>query len=313
MIRALLFGSLLAFSTVVVCAGELNMFRKVNDFDGDGRADFAVIRDQSGNKIWYVWQTTGGLKGVHFGAGFDISSAGDYNGDGMTDFAVFRDTSTFPPLWSFHILESGTNFYTIKTFTDFGNFGYRIAHQDYDGDGRIDSGINLGEFGLFTRTYIQYSGPAGGGTSIMIPPREVPIRIGDMDGDGKADIAQYHFETNVVTIHSSINGTTRTIPFGIFNDRYLMADFDGDAIGDLTVFRSSTGTWWWIQSSNGEVRAAKWGMSGDIPVPADYDGDGKTDLAIWRSGAQSAYWVLGSQVGQFYFPWGISGDRVVAY
>src|SRR5687768_6776746 len=154
---AFLLGLFLVALAVPTDAGELNMFREASDFDGDGRADFAVIRSEAGNKIWYVWQSTAGFKVVHWGTGFDIPAAGDYNDDGMTDFAIFRDTSTFPPLYTFHILESGSSAYKIKSFSAFSNFGSRIVHQDYSGDGSTDAGLNLGEFGLPTSLHVQYS------------------------------------------------------------------------------------------------------------------------------------------------------------
>ena len=312
-IRALVVGSLLAVSATVAYSGQPNMFQKVSDFDGDGRADFAVIRDEAGRKIWYLWQSTAGFRVMHWGAGFDVGAAGDWDADGKTDFAIFRDTSTFPPLWAYHILESGSGVYTIKSFTDFGNFGCVPAHQDYNGDGRVDAALNLGEFIGATPLRVLFSGPAGGGFTSTIPSRGLALRFGDLDGDGKADVASYDYQTFIITVTNSSNGLVRTFQFGISGDRHVMADFDGDGTGDLTVFRPSTGTWWWIQSSNGQARAAQWGLNGDIPVPADYDGDGKTDLAIWRPGAQSVFWVYGSQNGIMVFPWGLSTDRVVAY
>lgn len=310
----LLLAFVLAICPAAAYSGNLNMFRKVSDFDGDGRADFAVIRDESGRKIWYIWQSTAGFKAIHWGAGFDISSAGDYNADGVTDFSVFRDTSTFPPLYTFHFLESGSNIYTIKSYSAFANFGSRIVHQDYNGDGRVDAALNLGEFGLATSLQIQFSGPAGGGSSASIPAREIPLRLGDLDGDGKADIAHYHIDTYIITVRNSTNGMSRAFRFGESGDRHQMADFDGDGIGDLTIFRPSTGVWWWLRSSDRQVNAANWGSSGDRPVPADYDGDGKTDLAIWRPGtSQGVFWVFGSQSGPFVVPWGLSTDSVVTY
>ena len=308
---SLLLGFVFGIAPATIYSGDLNMFREVSDFDGDGRADFAVIRSEGGNKIWYIWQSTAGFKVIHWGTGFDISAAGDYDDDGKTDFAVFRDTSTFPPLYTFHILESGSNAYKIKSFNAFANFGSRIVHQDYSGDGSTDPGINLGEFGLATTLQVQYS-EGGASFSTNIPAREIPVRLGDVDGDGRADIAHYHIDTFVLTVRNS-GGGFRIFQFGLQGDRHLMADFDGDGTGDFVIFRPSTGVWWWIQSSNGEARAAKWGSNGDTPVPADYDGDGKTDLAIWRPGAQSVFWVFGSQSGAFQFPWGISTDSVVTY
>ncbi len=312
MMRAFLIIAVLSVMAFIVNAQVTpsNMFRKVSDFDGDGRADYAVTRNENGNKIWYVWQSRDGFRVFHWGLGTDTNVAGDYDGDGKTDFAVYREPGTFPPTYIFHILETQSNTYTQKTFTTFANFGTSLAHQDYNGDGRVDAALQTGEFGLITQLNVLYSGISGGfGTSI--PPRELPIRIGDMDGDGRAEKAHYHINSNVVTITNLVTNTTRSIQFGISGDQYQMADFDGDGIGDLTVFRR--GVWWWIRSSDNVVNVAQWGVNGDTPVPADYDGDGKTDLAIWRSGAQSVFWVLGSQDGIQVFPWGISNDQPVRF
>jgi spore coat protein A, manganese oxidase len=291
-----------------------NMFRKVTDFDGDGRTDFAVTRIENGLKIWYVWQSTAGFRVIHWGKNFDTDAASDYDGDGKTDFAVYRGPGSFPPLFTFYILESQTNNFTYTVFTDFGNFGNQPMHQDYNGDGRTDPAVWLGEFGLTTHVHIRFSGVSNSGFITNIPPSNVPIRIGDTSGDGIADKAYYAFSNNVVTVIDSSTNSTQTFQFGIFNDQYLASDFDGDGKGDLTIWRRSEGHWYWLKSSDNTAQNAHWGMNGDFAVPGDYDGDGKTDLAVWRPGApQSYYWVNGSSNGINIFPWGLAGDSPVAY
>ena len=53
----------LAGLVLSVFSGNLsaqNMFRKASDFDGDGKADFAVTRNVGALKYWWIWQTTAG-------------------------------------------------------------------------------------------------------------------------------------------------------------------------------------------------------------------------------------------------------------
>jgi len=66
------------------------MFRKDSDFDGDGKADFAITRNVGGLKYWWIWQTTDGQRVIHWGVNFDQRAASDYDGDGKTDLAIWR-------------------------------------------------------------------------------------------------------------------------------------------------------------------------------------------------------------------------------
>lgn len=286
------------------------MFRRVSDFDGDGRADFAVTRSEGGLKIWYILHANGSMRQVHWGIGSDSQAAGDYDGDGKTDIAIWRLASSFPVRLDYYALSSQTGAMLVRQVeSSFPQWG--PIHQDYDGDGRTDPAITSSEVGRIifrrstTNTIEQRTFPAFEGS----------IRIGDMDGDGNSEVASYNFSTNVVSLTNPANGNQRSVHFGIQGDRYVAADLDGDGKGDLTVFRASTGDWWWIRSSDNIVNTVHWGIDGDIAVPADYDGDGRTDLAVYRRqpGPNGIYYVNGSMAGFQAIVWGVSADAPVGY
>jgi hypothetical protein len=75
----------------------------VADFDGDGRADFAVRRPTT--QFWYIKNSSGidpidgyadGISRVRFGLQeADIPIVADYDGDGKADIAVRRPSEQF--------------------------------------------------------------------------------------------------------------------------------------------------------------------------------------------------------------------------
>jgi hypothetical protein len=300
-------GLVLFFLTVPVF-GQ-NMFRRINDFDGDGRADFAVTRDEGGNRVWYIWQTSDGFRVLQWGSSTDQNAPGDYDGDGKTDPGIFRKEviSATSMRYSFWVYQSQSGVVAKIVYWDPNpdSFAYQ---QDYDGDGKTDFTFTIDKN---TRYWVHY---VGGFLPYSFPGGGTAVKLGDMLGDDKAEGASYN-SSNVVSVRETKYSSPleQTVSFGTAGDQYVAADFDGDGTGDLTVFRESDGTWWWMRSSDSVVEAQSFGMTGDVPVPADYDGDGKTDIAIWRPGAQSYFWVYGSQDGVFALPWGTSGDSVVTY
>lgn len=79
------------------------------DWDGDGRADLAILRVEGGVNVWYVLPSSGGAILVRtWGVETDIAVPGDYDGDGRMDFAVWRPS---PSPSQFYVLGSSVGGY----------------------------------------------------------------------------------------------------------------------------------------------------------------------------------------------------------
>ncbi|MEJ7701368.1 MAG: VCBS repeat-containing protein [Pyrinomonadaceae bacterium] len=115
------------------------------DYDGDNRADFAVVRrtppansaTSRGTLTWFILQSsTNTLRSVQFGFDVDTPAPGDYDGDGRFDIAIFRNEAD--GTGTFFILQSSNN--SVRAVR-FGLGTDLVIPGDYDGDGRTDIAV----------------------------------------------------------------------------------------------------------------------------------------------------------------------------
>ncbi len=236
------------------------------DYRGDGKADLAVFRADSG--LWAVR----GLGRTYFGDGRCIPVPGDYSGDGVAELAVFRPSDG---LWA---VKNLTRFY-------FGDWRRTPVPGDYDGDGTCDPAVFDDLAGLWrvrglTRFYFgrQFDWPLAG----------------DFAGDGTAGPAI--FRPSSIFGPSAglwaVRGQTRFY-FGRTGDLpapgpygwYGAAKASGPFRLQPAIFRPETGLW----AVRGLTRFY-YGSFGDLPVPGDFDGNSLAESAVFRS--TSGLWAV---------------------
>lgn len=135
--------------------------------------------------------------------------------------------------------------------------------------------------------------------------------FGDLNNDGKNEIAVYRPSDGVWHSLDSFSGGYTPVQFGISTDRIAPADYDGDGRTDRAVFRN--GIWYVFRSSDNQVTVFQWGAAGDLPRPGDFNGDGQADFAVFRpsNGVWYIYYSNPIQPGNIIFnivQFGSNGD-----
>jgi FG-GAP-like repeat len=272
-----------ANNLVVTPFGLTTDVRVPEDYDGDGKDDIAVWRENSpgSNRAYFfiLQSMTNTLRIEQFGqTGDDPRVVADYDGDNKADLAVYRRAANGQNFFFYRSSLANNNFTSVAFGT---GTNTRPNVGDYDGDGKADFCVHVnGQFillinGTNTVEYINW----GQSTDQLVP--------GDFDGDGKSDFAVVRNDFSV----SLVEGPKV----------WYILERDGGGTG-----------------ANG----IRWGRFHDVAnladrvAPGDYDGDGRQDIAVWRPNVDPAmnfFLVRRSSDGALLtYEWGQLNDEPAA-
>ena len=310
-------------------ATQSNVRPLTGDFNGDGRTDVALLRQNSGWATLPValangsggWSIVNGAVG-DFAVWATQSNVrpltGDFNGDGRTDVALLRQNSGWSTLPV--ALANGSGGWSIVNASvgDFAGWatqsGVRPLIGDFNGDGRTDVALLRQNAGWATMPVALANGSGGwtianqgvGDFAGWATVDNVQPLTGDFNGDGRTDVALLRQNSGWSTMpiaFSTGNGSWNITNQGIGdfaawatvdNVWPLTGDFDTDGRDDVALLRQnggwstlpiafSTGNGSWNIANQGVGDFAGWATVDSVqPLTGDFNNDGRTDVGLIR-------------------------------
>ena len=270
------------------------------DLNGDGLADIVT-----GNNFGGVSILLGAEDGTFeskppvelFDTVFNIA-LGHLDGDGDLDLVVGMFASVAV------MMGDGKGGFEEPTYFP-ADYAPAVTIGDFNGDGFSDFAFS--NWNINTITLM-----AGGDgkfeimATLTLDGGAQDIAAGDLDGDGKADLAAVIFESQTASVYRSSNGfSERAIyPVGGHPNDVVIGDATGDGRPDVVVACFGSG---WVavlpNDSSGELKpAARW-ETGDFPgsvVIGDLNHDEIPDLVTTNeSDTQTLSVLLGTGTGAF--------------
>lgn len=280
------------------------------DFNGDGRSDWAIIRNTGGIYNWFI-ATNGGSpqSTVSWGVSGDRLVNGDFDGDNRDDIAVFRPSNA-----TFYILNSQSSTVRIDNFGQNGDDPTVVG--DYNDDGIDDVAVyregTPSTWFFKTAQNAFYIAANWGQTGDFVAP-------GDYDGDGRYDFAIQRptGADGVFWVYLTGSGGVIIQTFGASSDLVVPGDYDGDRKTDFATVRNVSNVFLWNYKPSASPAtpfvSRTWGVTNDVTAQGDYDGDGATDFCVWRPGSPGIFYVSTSASGAVFTQnWGVTGDIPVA-
>jgi len=295
----------------------------VGNFNGDARPDLLIagldsvalllgngngtFTPASGSPI-NMFPPGGGTPGV------SALVLGDFNNDGKLDFAATDGEFTFNNVPV--LLGNGDGTFAASTAP--GNASRptlcALAAADFNGDGGLDLAVGNDVYGTLD---ILLGYGAGAFSEAANSPMflgvlgQCSVAVGDLNGDGKLDLAIATSSTNTVTIllgngDGTFTPATGPSPTTGKQPQSIVAgDFNGDGKLDLAIANAADNTVT-ILLGNGDGTFAQASGSpiavGTTPymiVAADFRANGKLDLATANSGSNDVTLLLGNRDGTF--------------
>ncbi|MEG4178186.1 FG-GAP-like repeat-containing protein, partial [Microcoleus sp. S13_C3] len=292
----------------------------IGDFNGDGLPDLALANVNSSTASILLNTTPTGATTPTFATKVDFPtgnrpysvSIGDFNGDGKPDLAV----ANYNDFTASILLNTTPTNATAPTFApkvDFptGNRPISVSIGDFNGDGKPD--LAVANFNSNTASILLNTTPTNATTPTFATKVDFPtgtnpfsVSIGDINGDGKPDLATANRGSNTASIllnTTPTNATTPTFaakvdfPTGTNPISVSIGDINGDGKPDLATanFGSNTASILLNTTPTNATTptfAAKVDFAtGSNPISVsigDINGDGKPDLALGNVSSSTA-------------------------
>src|SRR6266566_1272414 len=298
----------------IVTAGAANVLGTVTgDFNGDGIQD--VASESEGGIVLLFGNTAGSFTNstiVNTGKLVTTAIAGDFNGDGKADAVVQQGDGSFQTFFGgvSGSLSAGPSFTPGNSLLYIGN-----TVGDFDGDGKFD--VAFGHNGL--QIQILYGDGNGSFTPGTASPGLSSGLVGDLNGDGKADIVGVTGPTidvasnylyNLTSMLGSSGRTLTTVATALPPIRQglytpllaAIGDLNHDGHLDVVLYdRNQQAMKVWIGNGDGTFRAGgsvdtsalqlslgSIAASHSFAGIADIDGDGNADLIVLGSQLNAA-------------------------
>jgi hypothetical protein len=290
----------------------------IGDLNGDGRPDVAVV-NYSSNTVSVLLNTTAtGATTPSFATNVDFPTGlspirlgiGDLNGDGKPDLVVGNGGSTtVSVLLNTTATRAATPSFAVKVDFPTGPGPDSISLADLNGDGKLDLAV-ANSFLSNSVSVLLNATTTGATTPSFVATVDFPtavqptsVAIGDLNGDGKPDLAVAGGMSTTVSVLLNTTTTGATTPSfaakvdfttgafpdttGLLSDGVAIGDFNGDGKPDLagantggvSVLANTTGTGATIPTFAAKVDYTTGSTPSSVAI-GDFNSDGKLDLAL---------------------------------
>ncbi len=276
------------------------------DFDGDSKADVAITNTSDVSVTLFFGDGAGKLRFASVspvGASPYAITSGDLNKDGHDDLAYVNIAHNTVSI----LLNNGSGGFGSPTNFPVGTQPRSVDLGDFNDDGHLD----LVTANFDARTVSVLFGDGEGGFLTPAVHIDVPgfqphfAKIGDLNNDGKPDIAVAYLSGEIVSIllgngASFQQPTNFPVPHG--GQDVAINDLNRDGRADL-VIATNSGVSILLGTSTGFGITNTFLPTGSAAVVVDdFNGDGKSDIASVRTNSGIVNVYLGDGQGGFSQP-----------